>query len=390
MEPLAKEIRSIIDQHMVAGEVDGGAVLVSRHGRIVALEALGTSGGQDTPPLGADTVFAAFSLTKPVTAACVALLITEGAVSPDDEVARYIPEFAAPRQVRTLKPGERYRLFGDPNTPNPSYDFAPADRPITVQDLLTFSAGLQTIGIDNAQIPPPGPQDNLASWVAKLGEAPLEFQPGTKWAYSNSTAYDVLGRIVEVASGQTFDAFTAERLLQPLGMSDTGFGLRAELKDRVAPMGPMAGDRITRTDFPSGSAGLFTTLEEYWRFAQVLLDDGMFEGRQILPAAAVEMMRRDPLNGLAPPGVRAVEYANPYASPRQGLSFGYGLAIISDPVVAGEALPAGSFGWDGVGTRRFWAIPALDAVLLMHMPGIGSAADPVHRAIETLVANRFA
>ena len=330
-------------------------------------------------------------MTKPVTAACAAQLVSEGKLDLRAPLSAYIPEFAQPATVRTLKPGSKHKAPHFPpnaprndDQPEPEFDYAPARRPITVHDIMSFTSGLQTIMVDNPTIPEIGPQDTLASHVAKLGGATLEFQPGAQWHYSNVTGYDVLGRLIEIVSGRPFDRYAQELLFDPLGMKDTGFGLPRKDRGRTLSVGFFEQMPIARNDYPSGSAGLWSTAVDYQHFAQMLLQEGMFGGRRILQPEAVASMHRNQIGDLPFAGVRSSQYAQFNAPPQPGIRYGYGVAIIEG--ASAEPLPTGSFGWDGIGTRRFWVIPSLDAVLVMLMPGLGPHAEPVHREIEAALA----
>ena len=389
-----REINDVISRHRGAGEITGGIVLVAHKGNIVYLGEQGTADQEPKTPLSTETIFWMASMTKPYVAAAIMLLLEENRIRLDDPVARYIPEFGKPRRVRTLKPGSPPipQFHGgppDPDAPRPAYDYAPAHRDLTVRDFLTFTSGLQTIGIPNDEIPLVTPDDTLATWTARLSDAALEFQPGTQWHYSNATGYEILARIVEVVSGQTFAAFLKERIFEPLGMKETSFGIREDLSSRILPLEPMLHAPFMRGylrgTFHSGSAGLFMTAQDYWRFAQMLLGGGELNGTRVLRAESVREMTRNQIGVLPFAGVRAIEYGAGGGRAHPGLGYGFGVAVITDGEAAGMVLPTGSYGWDGIGTRRFWNIPSLQAVLIMLMPGLGSVADATHRDIEHVV-----
>jgi CubicO group peptidase (beta-lactamase class C family) len=379
------KIRDAVARHIEIGEISGAATTVITRESIGEVDAQGVSDVDSAFELRPDSVFAMASMTKPVIAASVLALV----------VSKYTPEFGVPRTVRSLRPGQRYRVELFPGQiadgAEPEFDYAPANREITVHDLLSFTSGLQTIGISNPAIPPITPADSLASWVAKLGEVPLEFQPGTRWHYSNATGYDVLGRVIEVVEGCTLADAIAHRLFEPLDMRHTAFGAQPWMEASLVPLGPLAATAIVRPDYPSGSAGIFSTAGDYARFVSMLLGDGEFDGRRVIPASVVEQMRTNKIRTLSFPGVRAVDYTNPaHADPSvpqrdTPFRYGYGVAIVERPS-DDVPLPAGSFGWDGIGTRRFWVVPSLDTAVLIIVPGMGFAADATQREIESLVA----
>lgn len=315
MERLTDQIEALVRSSMEAGATGGAVILVERDGEIVAHHGIGRAEFDSSFELKPDSIFGMMSMTKPVTAASALILNSDGKLELEASVSRYIPEFAKPRRVRTLKPGESYPSFppapGAPTPPEPAYDYAPAHREITVRDLLTFTSGLQTIGVPNGA-PRILPEDTLASLVAKLDSVPLEFQPGSQWHYSNATGYDVLGRIIEVASGKSFQEFAHERLFAPLEMKETQFGINPALKGRIVPLGFLAGEAISRQDYPSGSAGLFSTATDYAKFVRMLLDDGVFKGRQVMKPEAAKAMHCPQIGDIPFEGIRVSEYA-PYS-----------------------------------------------------------------------------
>lgn len=387
MNELTAAIRTIVDRHMHAGAIGGAVTLVQKGGERVHLDAQGHADFDPSAMLRTDSIFGIMSMTKPVTATCAMILISEGKIGLDDPVSRYIPAFARPRTVRTLRPGQAYPPFppapGTPLPPEPEYDLAPAEREITIRHLLSFTSGLQTIGIPNG-MRPIAPEDTLASYIDGLGDVPLEFQPGTRWHYSNTTGYDVLGRVIEIASGRSFQQFATERLFGPLDMRDTQFGSNPDRSARTVPLGPLANEPIVRTDYPSGSGGLFSTITDYASFAQMLLNGGQANGRRILAAEAVAAMHRDQLGPVPFGGIRVADYVRPIHDAPTAFTYGFGVGILAQEAID-EALPAGSYGWDGVGTRRFWVMPALDTVLIMLMPGMGFGSDAAHKEIEAEV-----
>jgi CubicO group peptidase (beta-lactamase class C family) len=300
-------------------------------------------------------------------------------------VSKYIPEFAKARQVRTLRPGSVLPRGGPqaPDAPKLEWDYAPASRTLTVRDIITMTGGLQTIGVPGAT-PPIEATDTVATWTAKLGETPLDFQPGSRWGYSNATEFEVAVRIVEVAAGESYSAFVQKRLFDPLGMKDSGFGIREDLRPRLAAPSQMKGSPIANgARYTSGSAGLWTTAEDYSKFAQMLLDGGRANGKLILSDKSAAAMHTNQIGELALGGVPSSAYGGLPAKTNQAVKYGFGLNVVVDPAGAGVAVPAGSYGWDGVGTRRFWVMPAHRSVLVMLVPG--GQGDALHRAIENAV-----
>jgi CubicO group peptidase (beta-lactamase class C family) len=365
-------IRDAVKIQIDAGQIPGAIVLVARDGKVVHYEAQGVTNALSRQPMEADQIFGAGSLTKAVVSVAAMMLVEDGTLNLDDPVSKYIPEFGGPRQVRVLKPGSPPAPFtampkppairamaagmpvaASPASGEPAYELVPAERPITLRMLLTHTSGIQIYGIDNA-FPLRDPHGSLATFVPKLAGVPLEFQPGSRWAYSNSYGFEVVARIIEVASGMNLRQFVQQRLLGPLGMSDTDFGVKRELTARAVPFAP----------------GLPLTI------AEEVTD---LSGRQYLKPETVKQMASNQIGPLVMGGYPFL------AMPVEGLKFGFGLVIVDDPDVVGTRLPAGSFGWVGDGTRLFWAVPEEHIVIVSMVPLIGPQAAPLQRTIEAIV-----
>jgi CubicO group peptidase (beta-lactamase class C family) len=314
-------------------------------------------------------------MTKPLAAVAILMVLEEGGLDLNDPVSRFIPELGARRMVRVFASGVVESARSLRLSKEPSHDLVPANREITVKDLLTHTSGLQSVGMPNPAIPMVTAADTLATWVTKLAGVPLDFQPGTQWAYSSVAGFDVLARVVEVSAGLRFDEFLQRRLFDPLGMTHSGFGIHLRRPTDAAPLSPMLANdpRVAGTSYFSGSGGLWMNALDYTRFAQMLANGGSFEGRRILEAGTVALMASNHAKGLF----------SRWADIGNGAQMGLGVLVIVDPASAGLNLPGRSFGWDGVGRHRFWVVPDLDMVIVMLLPG-GNAA-PVHRSIEKAV-----
>jgi CubicO group peptidase (beta-lactamase class C family) len=372
-----------------AGQIPGAILLVARNGKIVHFEAQGVANAVSGEPLQNSQIFGAGSLTKAVTSVAAMMLVDDGKLNLDDPVSNYIREFGGSRHVRVLKPGSPPAPFTPipgPLTPSqewgkPRYAMVPAARPITVRMLLTHTSGIQIYGVDNA-FPRREATDTLATFVPKLASMPLEFQPGSRWAYSNSIGFEVLARIVEVVSGMNFRQFLQLRLFEPLGMDDTDFGVKRGLTARAVPFAPGLDPPIAdETTYYSGSAGLWTTVADYSLFARMLANDGNFNGRQYLMPETVRQMTSNQIGPLVMGGYPLM------GIPAEGVKFGLGLLSVTIPEVAGTRLPVGSFGWDGDGTRLFWAVPEERLAIVSMVPLIGPQAAPLQRTIEAIVMN---
>jgi CubicO group peptidase (beta-lactamase class C family) len=382
-----------------AGQIPGAIVLVARDGKVVHFEAQGVTNVGSVEPLQTGNILGAGSLTKAVVSVAAMMLVEDGKLNLDDPVSKYIPEFGAPRQVRVLKPGSPPAPYsampgaaaaaamaaGKPPVapPNqwgePQYEMVPAVRPITVRMLLTHTSGVQIFGIDNA-FPLHGPTETLASFVPKLASVPLEFQPGSRWGYSNNIGFEIIARIIEVASGMNLRQFLQQRLFGPLGMNDTDIGVKRASAARAVPYAPGLGVTIAEeVTYFNGSAGLWTTVGDYSLFARMLANNGSFNGREYLKSETVKQMASNQIGPFVIGGYPL------WGMSVEGLKFGFGFLNVALPEVEGTRLPAGSFGWNGDGTRLFWVVPEERIAIVSMMPTIGPQAAPLQRTIEAIV-----
>jgi CubicO group peptidase (beta-lactamase class C family) len=329
-----RRIGEAMQRNIQSGQISSAVTLVARRGRIAHLEAFGHLDVEAKTPVATDSLFRIASMSKPVTGVAILMLVEEGKVRLTDPVSRFIPEFKA-LQVAT-----------DSATP------VPAKREITVRDLLTHTSGLMSGGPGNAQAPPRAPTDTLATYIPKLGAVPLDFQPGTMWRYSGLAGFDVLSRIVEVASGQTFDRFLKQRLFDPLGMKDTGFALPSDAS-RLVPLYRRVQNGFERQPnqeglsssvYFSGAGGMVSTAEDYLQFAQMLVNGGELNGRRYLGPRTIELMASN----------HTGDFVNgQFGRPARGMGFGLGVQVVEDPVAADLRQSKGTFGWAGAyGTNQ--------------------------------------
>ena len=380
-------IRDALKIQIDAGQIPGAIVLVARDGKVVHFEAQGVTNPMSKEAMQTDRIFGAADLTKPVVSVAAMMLVEDGKLGLDDPISKYIPELGGSRQVRVLKPGSPpapFTAVPGPVAPSkewgePQYQMVPAVKPITVKMLLTHTSGIQIYGIDNA-FPRREPADALATFVPKLANIPLEFQPGSRWAYSNSIGLEVVARVVEIASGMNIRQFLQQRLFGPLGMNATDFGIKRDLTARALPFAPGLPLPIAEeaTGF-SASAGLWTTVGDYSLFARMLANNGSFNGRQYLKPETVKQMASNQIGPLVMGGYPSM------GMPPEGVKFGLGFLSVTIPDAAGTRLPVGSFGWDGGGTRRFWAVPQERIAIVSMVPLIGPQAAPLQRTIEAIV-----
>lgn len=364
-----------IDAHYQAAidaqEVAGARALIVQNDRMVYEKNWGYRDLAAQAPIMDDTIFHIYSMTKPITSVAVMMLFEEGKLLPHEPIAKYIPELA------NLKVYDATNGKGNPPVRK-------AARQPTINDVLTHRAGF-TYGIfDRTPVGAlyrkadiGGPTKDLQGFVADLGKLPLKFDPGTKWNYSIAT--DVLGRLVEVASGQKFGVFLEQRIFTPLKMTDTSFRFDPTKKDRQAvlysregvpaafpkagflakPTGPGVEPAhpsllLSYTDqaaFESGGGGLLSTTADYMRFAKMLLNGGELDGVRLLSPNTIDMMRRDQV-GNTPPIARLTSIML-----NDGIGFGLGFGTIKDQGLSGLALPKGSYFWGGAAGTFFWIDP---------------------------------
>jgi len=382
---LTAELEGILADAISNGETPGAGVEVRRKGETVARFALGALEGVEVTP---DSVWWVASLTKPIVAVSALIAQEAGLLRLEDLAETYVPELTAPRSVRHIEPDPHPAPAARPGPGAPvvvdDSDLEPATRKLAIRDFLTGTAGLQTIGVPNEAIPRPQWGETLGEFVPKLAGAPLDFQPGAKWHYSNATAFEVVARCIEVAAGQSFEDFVTSRIFEPLGMASTTFGVRDRTKARQLPLGPFGSqDPILGTTFFSGSAGLLTTLDDYSNFAAMLLRHGEYAGARILTAESVAALASNQIGDLRLGGISPDKYGSLFATPDSSVGYGYAvLTLLAQNAVS--AIPPGSFGWDGMGSRRFWVVPAWDTTIVVLADGFG--AGPLQRRLEASIA----
>jgi CubicO group peptidase (beta-lactamase class C family) len=377
-----KRVDALLQDHVARKQVAGAVALVIRHGKVAYQGAVGKQNVEAGIPMSSDTIFRIASMTKPITSTAVMMLVDRGRIDLSDPISRYLPEFkfmmvAMPRQKEESK-----KASADPSA---DYELVPAYRPITIRDLLTHTSGLcyrfhnhplvgrlyAEAGICDGLTPS---DHSLAENVRRLARLPLAHQPGTAWEYGLNT--DVLGRLVEVVSGKSLDAFFTEEIFTPLKMQDTHFVLPESKRTRLAALYEHGSDgTIARADegpnrkgtliyapslpyqgtqgYYSGGAGLVSTAGDYARFLQMFLNHGEREGARILRPETVDAMTRDQTGSL------------PLWIPVHGLRFGYGFGINSVPRVDVKKDPVGTFGWGGAYYTDFWVDPKHELIGIM-------------------------
>jgi CubicO group peptidase (beta-lactamase class C family) len=371
------------------GRLAGWQVMVSRRGKVAHLSSYGLADQEAGRAVEVDTLWRIYSMTKPITSVAAMMLWEQGAFELSDPISRWLPEFAEPRVY-----------VGGPATKPLTM---PATEPIRVWHLLTHTAGL-TYGFHRVHVldelyrlrgfeigAPEG--SDLAACVRGWAQLPLMFQPGAEWNYSVAT--DVLGRLVEVVSGQPLDVFFAERIFQPLGMTDTTFGCPQERRGRLAAlyrMGPgltqpvrsdALGKLVVQPSWLSGGGGLVSTTRDYTRFTWMLLNGGELEGARLLSPRTLGYMTRNHLPG----NVDLASYGRPlFAETRyDGVGFGLGFAVVLDPVTYRTLTSAGEYHWGGMASTAFWVDPAEELTAVFMTQLLPSSTYPLRTQLRQLV-----
>jgi CubicO group peptidase (beta-lactamase class C family) len=398
LDRIDRHFRRYVDE----GRLPGWLITVSRRGRLAHVSSYGSRDLEAGLPVETGTLWRIYSMTKPITSVAAMMLYEEGAFELDDPVSRFIPSFA---DVRVYAAGSDVK----PLT-------VPAAEPVRIWHLLTHTAGL-TYGFHRAH-----PVDaryreagfdigwphglDLAQCCDAWAAQPLLFQPGSEWNYSVAT--DVLGRVVEVASGQRLDGFVSERIFGPLGMADTAFWVAEAETGRLAALyTPAAGagggaphrlDELGRVAHRpprmlSGGGGLISTAADYHRFTQMLLDrpgspGGELDGVRLLGRRTVAYMTRNHLPG----GADLESFGRPLnaEAPFRGVGFGLGVAVVID-AAAGKTLGSeGEYSWGGMASTAFWVDPAEELTVCFFTQLMPSTAYRIRPQLRQLVYQALA
>jgi CubicO group peptidase (beta-lactamase class C family) len=377
-------IDDLMAEYMDNQHISGAITSVARHGETVHFSAQGYMDRENEIAMRADAIFRMASMSKPVTGVAILMMLEEGKLRLEDPVSKFIPEFA----------NTTVAMLTDPNavpSRDPDIYRTPADREITIRDLLTHTSGLASSGISSrtvANIAPRNTSSDLATYIPTLGAVPLDFQPGARWQYSLLAGIETLGRIVEITSGLSFDQFLQQRLFGPLQMSDTSFVVPTDKLPRVVTLytrtdeGQLEREDTTptwldSTTLFSGGGGLYSTTHDYMRFAQMLLNRGELDGARILGTRTVELMASNHIG----------ELYGPASGRAEGLGFGLTVEVVLDPVLANTRRGKGSFSWGGAFGTYFWVDPYNDlvAVMMIQTPNGDLRKDFVNAVIQAIV-----
>jgi CubicO group peptidase (beta-lactamase class C family) len=369
-----------IRNEIASRKIPGAIMLIQQHGHPVYFESFGVRDVESQLPMTPDTIFQLYSMSKPVTSVAAMMLVEDGKLRVDDPVSKYIPAFADVK-VGVERPGEK-----------PALALEPVNRAITIEDLMRHTSGLTYGFYGDSAVRKLYAQADLfngdldnAEFAERIAKLPLAEQPGTRWDYGHST--DVLGRVIEVISGQSLFQFERERLLDPLGMTETAFYVADPAKrPRIAePMpddrfvSPIAGirDPMMPRRWESGGAGMVGTIGDYARFAQMLLNGGTFEGRRYLKPETIALMTSD---HIGPETNIARDYFY-FSGANSG--FGLGFAVrTSKP--ANTSWPLGEYRWDGIAGTFFFIDPK-DDMFVIFMVQTPSERGRIQLALKTLI-----
>ena len=365
-----QRINQMIQRYIDGGEITGAITMVSRRGKVAHFDAQGLMDLEKKTPMRKDAMFRIASMSKPITAVAILMLMEEGRLRLTDPVSRFIPEFKDTKVAIETAP-YRPAANGQPAR-DAAYYTMPAERAITIRDLLTHTSGLESGTLGNrigARMSPRNTSFTLEKYVPTLGQVPLDFQPGSRWSYSLLAGMETLGRIVEVASGLTFDQFLRQRLFDPLEMTDTTFVPTDVQLGRAVTLYDGRDGRLVRIETPgwlstkklfSGGGGLWSTAEDYMRFGQMLANGGVLNGKRILGPRTVDLMAANHVGEL---------YSGTGGSVK-GLGFGLGVDVVLDNAASGRRVSNGTFAWGGAFGTYFWVDrkEALVGVLMVQEP----------------------
>ena len=337
-----ERVKVAMQRYIDRGEVPGVVTLIARRGRVVHFESIGNRDVESRTPMTPDTNFRIASLTKPIVAAALMTLYEEGELQLSDPVSKWLPEFRSMKVVA-------------PQGTTGNYDLVDARRLITVGHALTHTSGVQSggglLGAQYTKVGPRSvPNDTLANFVTRIAELPLNFEPGTQWSYGSSgTGLALAGRLIEVISTKPLDRFMEERIFRPLKMNDTHFYLPEDKLARFATLYRLDAQKkieleersnsnsayVRERTFLSATGGLVSTVPDYLRFQQMMLNGGQLDGVRILGRKTVELMTANHTGAL------------PIPSRGRGYAFGLAVSVVTDVGAIGQLGSVGMYGWSG-------------------------------------------
>jgi CubicO group peptidase (beta-lactamase class C family) len=372
-----QKIHQMLQRRIDAGDISGAVTLVARKGRVAHFETHGMMDTESKKPMAKDAIFRMASMSKPITGVAIMMLVEDGKVRLTDPVSKFIPQFKDLKVVVPIPGGGAPAARGGRGAATPQFYTVPAEREITIRDLLTHTSGLVSGPISTAEAAKVArkPTETLGDYIPRLGSVPLEFQPGSRWTYSPGAGFDTLGRVVEIASGQTFDQFLKQHIFEPLGMKDTVFSPTESQIPRLASNYQKTAKGLEKQPDPgatvyfSGAGGLRSTAEDYSLFAQMLVNGGQLNGKRLLSPRTVELMG-------------SVYAPDTLPGRSRGEGFGLSVRVISDAAARNTLLSNGSYGWSGAFGTHFWVDPK-EKTIAIYL--VQTSNPEIQRDFETLV-----
>ena len=369
-----QRISQMIERRIAAGDVAGAVTIVARKGKVAHHSAQGVMDLASKQPITPASMFRIASMTKPIVGVAIMMMVEEGRLRLSDPISRYIPEFRGMKVGVAQPGGERGGEL--------QFYTVPAQREITVKDLLTHVSGLGSGPMSTSDIAKVARKEGekLADYIPRLGSTALEFQPGSRWTYSPGAGFETLGRIVEIASGLPLDQFFRTRIFDPLGMRDITFWPSDAQWPRVATVyarGPngltksqMPNDTMSRNVYFRGSGGLYSTAEDYIPVGMMLANGGELNGKRLLSRKSVEMMS-------------AVHVPDTLPGRPAGEGFGLSVRVVTNHAVRGTMLSDGTYGWSGAQGTHFFVDPKEQLVGVLM---VQTSNPELRRDFEDLVA----
>ena len=372
-----QRISQMIQRRIGAGDIAGAVTAVARKGRVAHLSAQGVMDLESKQPMTPASMFRIASMTKPVVGVAIMMLVEEGKLHLNDPVSRYIPQFRGMKVAVAQPASGRGGTNGDPR-----FYTVPAQRDVTIKDLLTHVSGLGSGPMGNSDIEKVARKEGetLAQYIPRLGGTALEFQPGSRWTYSPGAGFETLGHVVEIASGMPLDRFFRARIFDPLGMEDITFWPSDSQWKRVATVYSRGGaglskttpanDTMSRNVYFRGSGGLYSTAEDYIPLGIMLANGGELNGKRLLGRKTVEMMA-------------AAHVSDTLPGRPAGEGYGLSVRVVTDHAARGTMLSNGTYGWSGAQGTHFFVDPKEQLVGVLM---VQTSNQEVIREFEDLVA----
>ena len=377
-----QRITQMIERRIAAGDLAGAVTIVARKGKVVHHSAQGVMDLTSKQPMAPTTMFRIASMTKPVVGVSIMMLVEEGKLHLNDPVSRYIPQFRDMKVAVPQTGAPAAGRGGGGGNAAPRFYSVPAQREITIKDLLTHVSGLGSGAMGNSDIEKIARKngETLADYIPRLGSTSLEFQPGSRWTYSPGAGFETLGRIIEIASGTPLDRFFRQRIFDPLGMKDITFWPTDAQWPRVATVYARGEGGLTKTVMPNdtmsrnvyfrGSGGLYSTAEDYIPLGMMLASGGELNGKRLLGRKTVEMLS-------------AAHVKDTLPGRPAGEGYGLSVRVVTDHAVRGTMLSDGTFGWSGAQGTHFFVDPREELVGVLM---VQTSNNEIQREFEDLIA----